>query len=58
MTYKEQMDQEYKKGLEQGELSGKVLARFEDGMSIETIAERTGREVEDVEEILKEKGKI
>ena len=47
-----------KHGFERGELSGKVKARFEDGMSIEKIAEKSNVAVDIVTEILKENGLI
>ena len=42
--------------IEQGELAGKITARYEDGMSIEQIAEKSNVDVEVVTNILKEKG--
>ncbi len=38
-----------------GELKGKVIARFEDGMPIEEIALKSHVSVDEVTEILKEK---
>ena len=62
MTYKEQMDQEYNRGIEEGiakgEVAGKVMARFEDGMPIDEIATKSGISSEEVQEILRDKGKI
>lgn len=49
---------EIKVAEDKAEEKGKVLARFEDGMSIKAIAERTGLEVEEVKEILNEKRMI
>ena len=46
------------KGKELGEINGKVSARYEDGMSIEEIAERSHITVEEVKVILKEKGML
>ncbi|WP_051205811.1 hypothetical protein [Butyrivibrio sp. FC2001] len=43
-------------GIEKGELSGKVTARYEDGMSIEDIAEKTQISIDEVKTILREKG--
>lgn len=50
MTYKEHMDQELKRGIE----IGRILTRFEDGMPIEEIAEKSGITVEAVKKILEE----
>ncbi|MCR5343460.1 MAG: hypothetical protein K6E70_08900 [Butyrivibrio sp.] len=45
-------------GIEFGEVTGKIIARFEDGMSVEEIAEKTKVSVDEVKEILKGKGLI
>ena len=45
-------------GREQGFESGKVIARFEDGMSIEEIAEKTKVSIETVKSILTKEGLI
>ena len=66
MTYKEHMDQEYnrgledgmEKGIEKGIEKGKVTARFEDGMSIQEIAEKSNISEETVKNILKSEGLI
>lgn len=50
MTYKEHMDQELNRGIE----IGRILTRFEDGMPIEEIAEKSGITVEAVKKILEE----
>ena len=42
-----------KQGFKRGELSGKITARYEDGMSIEQIAEKTNVSVDIVKETLK-----
>ena len=46
------------RGLEEGVEKGKVVARFEDGMNIETIAHKSQLSVERVKAILKEEGLI
>lgn len=46
------------KGREEGREEGKVVARFEDGMNIETIAHKSQLSVERVKTILKEEGLI
>ena len=46
------------KGREEGREEGKVVARFEDGMNIETIAHKSQLSVERVKAILKEEGLI
>ena len=46
------------KGKGIGELTGKVVARFEDGLPIEEIANKSHVSVEVVKEILREKGMI
>ncbi len=46
------------KGKGIGELTGKVVARFEDGLPIEEIANKSNVSVEVVKEILREKGMI
>ena len=43
-----------KQGFKRGELSGKITARFEDGMSIEQIAEKTKVSIDFVKETLKD----
>ena len=47
-----------KEGFERGKLSGKITARYEDGMSIEQIAEKSNVAVDIVKEILRENGLI
>ncbi len=42
--------------IDEGLEKGKVIARYEDGMSIEEIAERTKISIEEVKDILKENG--
>ena len=66
MTYKEHLDQEFNRGWEagnehgieqgkeQGIETGRVIARFEDGMPIEEIAKKCGITVETVKKILEE----
>ena len=49
------LEQGYKQGISDGELKGKVIARFEDGMPIEEIALKSHISVDEVTEILKEK---
>jgi predicted transposase YdaD len=44
------------KGIEQGIEKGKITARYEDGLSIEDIAERTKVSVEIVKSVLIEEG--
>ena len=44
----------YRRGLE----DGKIIARFEDGMSIDVIAEKSKVSVEEVKSILKKEGLI
>ena len=46
------------KGKGIGELTGKVVARFEDGLPIEEIANKSHVSIEVVKEILREKGMI
>ena len=58
MTYKEHMDQEYNRGLEDGEIKGRVLARNEDGMPIAEIAKKSGISEDEVKTILKDEGLI
>ena len=70
MTYKEHMDQEYNRGLEdgreegkaegkeEGKLSGRILARYEDGMPIAEIANKSGISEDEVKTILKDEGLI
>jgi DNA invertase Pin-like site-specific DNA recombinase len=66
MTYKEHMDQEYNRGLEdgekkgeiKGEIKGRVLARYEDGMPIAEIANKSGISEDEVKTILKDEGLI
>ena len=43
-----------RKGMEKGMKTGKILARYEDGMSPEEIARKMGLTVEQVEKILEE----
>ena len=44
------------KGIEQGIEKGKITARYEDGLSVEDIAERTKVSVEIVKSVLIEEG--
>ena len=44
--------------IEQGIEIGAIIARFEDGMSIEKIAEKTNVDIEQVKSILRDKGLI
>ncbi|MCR5343107.1 MAG: hypothetical protein K6E70_07080 [Butyrivibrio sp.] len=44
--------------IDEGLEKGKVIARYEDGMSIEEIAERTKIAIDEVKDILKESGLI
>lgn len=46
------------KGIEKGIEIGAIIARFEDGMSIEKIAEKTNVDIEQVKSILRDKGMI
>ena len=46
------------KGIKQGIEIGAIIARFEDGMSIEMIAEKTNVDIEQVKSILRDKGMI
>ena len=52
------IDQGEEKGRVKGREEGKVVARFEDGMNIETIAHKSQLSVERVKAILKEEGLI
>ncbi len=47
-----------RKGMEKGMKTGKILARYEDGMSPEEIAREMGLTVEQVEKILEENGML
>ena len=47
-----------RKGMEKGMKTGKILARYEDGMSPEEIARKMGLAVEQVEKILEENGML
>ena len=47
-----------RKGMEKGMKTGKILARYEDGMSPEEIARKMGLTVEQVEKILEEDGML
>ena len=66
MTYKEHMDQEYNRGLEdgrvegkeEGKISGRVIARYEDDMPIAEIAKKSGISEDEVKTILKDEGLI
>jgi hypothetical protein len=49
------IEQGIRQGISMGELKGKVIARFEDGMPIEEIAQKSHVSVDEVTEILKEK---
>ena len=48
----------FRQGLEEGLEDGKIIARFEDGMSIDAIAEKSKVSVEEVKSILKKEGLI
>ena len=48
----------FRQGHEEGIEDGKVIARFEDGMSIDAIAEKSKVSVEEVKTILKKEGLI
>ena len=52
------IDRGLEEGVEKGREEGKVVARFEDGMNIETIAHKSQLSVERVKAILKEEGLI
>lgn len=52
------IDRGLEEGVEKGVEKGKVVARFEDGMNIETIAHKSQLSVERVKAILKEEGLI
>ncbi|OUN26562.1 hypothetical protein B5G33_16070 [Blautia sp. An81] len=43
-----------KEGIKKGIVNGKILARYEDGMKPEKIAEKMGLSVEQVEKVLEE----
>ena len=47
-----------RKSMEKGMKTGKILARYEDGMSPEEIARKMGLTVEQVEKILEENGML
>lgn len=48
------IEQGIEKGMEKGLERGKILARFEDGMSPEEIAHKMGLTVKQVEQVLEE----
>lgn len=48
----------FRQGLQEGIEDGKIIARFEDGMSIDAIAEKSKVSVEEVKTILKKEGLI
>ena len=52
------LDYETKEIYRQGLEDGKIIARFEDGMSIDAIAEKSKVSVEEVKTILKKEGLI
>ena len=52
------LDYETKVIFRQGLEDGKIIARFEDGMSIDAIAEKAKVSVEEVKSILKKEGLI
>lgn len=52
------LDKVEEKGIEKGIEVGKITARYEDGMSIEQIAEKTNVSVQVVKNVLKEAGMI
>ena len=47
-----------RKGMEKGMKTGKILARYEDGMSPEEIARKMGLTVNQVKKILEENGML
>ena len=47
-----------RKGMEKGMKTGKILSRYEDGMSPEEIARKMGLTVKQVEKILEENGML
>ena len=47
-----------RKGMEKGMKTGKILARYEDGMSPEEITRKMGLTVKQVEKILEENGML
>ena len=50
------IEQGITKGIEQGKMQGMVIARYEDGMTIEQIAEKSNTSVDEVKEILRQNG--
>ena len=48
------MEELEKEGIKKGIVNGKILARYEDGMKPEKIAEKMGLSVEQVEKVLEE----
>ena len=50
------IEQGITKGIEQGKMQGMAIARYEDGMSIEQIAEKSNTSVDEVKEILRQNG--
>ena len=52
------IEQGLQQGMEQGLEQGMVIARFEDGMELEKIAEKSHKSLEEVKLILKQKGLI
>jgi predicted transposase YdaD len=53
-----QEDRWLKEGMEKGIEKGKITARFEDGMPVEKIAERTSVSIEVVKAVLRDAGMI
>lgn len=51
---KEGIKKGIKEGIKEGIVNGKILARYEDGMTPEEIAEKMGLPVEQVEKVLEE----
>ena len=52
------LDYETKEIYRQGLEDGKIIARFEDGMSVDAIAEKSKVSVEEVKSVLKKEGLI
>lgn len=58
VIFREGIQQGREEGIQQGLEIGKIIARFEDGMPIEKIAEKTNISVETVKSILTKEGLI
>ena len=52
------LDKVEEKGIEKGIEVGKITARYEDGMPVEMIAEKTNVSVQVVNDVLKDAGMI